>query len=178
MELACIQTARLLLRPFELNDAADVFEYASNPQVSRFTTFTTAETLADSEAFIAMVLARGDEEHTWAIRLLSDTRVIGAIEFKLMSETDAEFHYVLAEEHWNRGLMTEAARAVLDWGRSGYPSLRHIGTRAMSENLASQRVMEKCGLRLEGVRKIQVEKFGAPVEHREYGIVFPKAVPQ
>jgi len=171
MDGACIQTARLLLRPFELSDAADVFAYASNPNVSRFTTFTSPRALADTEAFIARVLARADVEHTWAIRLLYDTRVVGAIEFAPSSETEAEFHYVLAEEHWNRGLMTEAARAVLVWGRTRYPSLRCIRSRAMSENVASQRVMEKCGLRFDRVRMVEVQKFGGPVEYREYSML-------
>ena len=53
MQSPRIQTARLLLRPFEMSDAADVFAYASNPNVSRFTTFETARTLADSEGRLA-----------------------------------------------------------------------------------------------------------------------------
>jgi [ribosomal protein S5]-alanine N-acetyltransferase len=165
-----IQTPRLELRPFAPNDAADVFAYASNPRVSRFTSWKTQQTLADAEAFIAMVLARGADEHTWAIRLRTEPRVIGAIEFSLASETRAEFHYVLAEEHWNRGLMTEAVRAVLDWGRARYPALRHIGTSAFSENVASLRVMEKCGLRFEGVHASEWEKFAGMVEERVYGV--------
>lgn len=166
-----IQTTRLLLKPFSLVDADDVFAYASNPNVARFTSWVTHRTVADSEDFIRMVLGRGQEEHTWAIRVRPDPRAVGAIEFSLESETEAEFHYVLAEEHWNRGLMTEAARAVLDWGCKRYPTLRHIRTRAFAENLASQRVMEKCGLRFEGTRMIASEKLGREVEHCEYGVV-------
>jgi RimJ/RimL family protein N-acetyltransferase len=49
---ATIQTARLILRPFVRGDAVDVFAYASNPNVSRYTTWQTHRTLADSEAFI------------------------------------------------------------------------------------------------------------------------------
>jgi ribosomal-protein-alanine N-acetyltransferase len=165
-----IQTSCVVLRKFERSDAADVFAYASNPRVARFMPWRTHESLADAEAFIAMVLARGDREHTWAIRLVAEPRVIGAIEFSLVNDTHAQVHYVLAEEHWNRGLMTEAARAVMDWGRARYPALRHIGTSAFSENIASQSVMEKCGLRFEGVRRVECEKFGGVVEERVYGV--------
>lgn len=166
--LRIIQTARLLLRPFELADAADVFAYASNPSVSQYTSWHTHRTVADAEGFVAMVLARGPEEHTWAIRLVDEPRVIGAIEFSRESDDEAEFHYVLAPEQWNRGLMTEAARAVIDWGRARYPALRRIATRAMTENVASQRVMEKCGLRFERLSAAHSAKHGCPIEHREY----------
>ena len=47
---------RPLLRPFERSDAPDVFAYASNPNVARYTSWETHRTLADSEAFIEMVL--------------------------------------------------------------------------------------------------------------------------
>ena len=160
----------MLLRPFERADAADVFAYASNPNVSRYTTWSTHRTLADSEAFIEMVLARGPEQHTWAILLRNERRVVGAIEFCLTSDAEAEFHYVLAEPLWNRGLMTEAARAVLAWGLEQYPGVRRVATRAMSRNIGSQRVLEKCGLKFERTRLDPWAKFPEPVEQREYAI--------
>ena len=166
-----IQTARLLLAPFALTDAANVFAYASNPAVSRFTTWSPHKTIADSVAFIEMALRRGPREHTWAIRLCTDPKVIGTIEFGLKDDSSAEFHYVLAEPFWNRGLMTEAAQAVVKWGLERYPSVTRISTRAMSENIASHRVMEKCGLKFEKVRRDHFAKFSGPVEQYQYTLL-------
>jgi ribosomal-protein-alanine N-acetyltransferase len=131
----------------------------------------THHTIADSEAFIGWVLNRPETEHTWTIRLLNNPTVIGAIEFCVTSETEAEFHYVLDEPFWNRGLMTEAARTVVRWGMEVHPKVRRISTRAMPQNIGSHRVMEKCGLKFERTIESKWEKFDEPVEQREYSMV-------
>jgi [ribosomal protein S5]-alanine N-acetyltransferase len=166
-----IQTERLLLMSFTHDDAADVFAYASNPNVSRFTTWLPHKTIADSAAFINMVLRRSANQHTWAIRLRSEPAVVGTIEFGLKDESNAEFHFVLAESLWNRGLMTEAASAVVEWGLANYPAVIRISTRAMSQNIGSHRVMEKCGLQFEKIRVDRFAKFPEPVEQRQYALI-------
>jgi [ribosomal protein S5]-alanine N-acetyltransferase len=168
MTTPSIHTDRLLLRPFHKTDAPDVFAYACNPNVSRYTTWTPHETLADSEAFIDMVLRRGPNEHTWAICLGSEPSVVGAIEFGMNGGQDAQLDYVLAEPLWNQGLMTEAASAVIAWGLSNYPAVQRIRSCAVTQNVGSQRVMEKCGLRFEGTRLHQWAKCAQPVEQRHY----------
>ncbi len=110
-------------------------------------------------------------QHTWAIRLLDQPRVIGAIEFGLVNPAAADFHYVLDEPFWNRGLMTEAARAVLHWGLEHYPSVWRVSTAATRANLGSQRVMEKCGLRFERSVVERWSKYSEPVELCEYVMV-------
>jgi len=170
METPTIHTERLLLRPFVRSDASDVFAYASNPRVSRFTSWSTHATIADSEAFIDMVLARGPEEHTWAILPARDSRVCGAIELGPVTEVEAEIHYVLAEPFWNRGLMTEAARAVLAWGLATYPAVTRVVSRAFVDNVASHRVMEHCGMTFERVRRDHMAKLGESVEQLEYAL--------
>lgn len=168
MDTPTIATPRLVLRPFTQTDVAAVFAYASNPRVSQFTTWSTHRTLADSQAFIDMVLERDDDDHTWAICFADDPRAQGAIELGLVETTVAEVHYVLAEQLWNRGLMTEAARAVIAWGFASYPALTRVSSRAVSENVASQRVMEHCGMRFARVRVDHWAKCSEPVEQREY----------
>lgn len=165
-----IDTARLVLRPFVADDADDVFAYASNPRVAQYTSWRAHRSVAESVGFIRMVLARGPEAYTWAIRLRDDPRVVGAIEFSCEPGDRAEIHYTLAEPLWNRGLMTEAARAVLLWGCRRHPQLRRIATRAHTPNVASLRVMEKCGLRRVGPRLFESEKDGGTIEQIEYAI--------
>lgn len=168
-----LTTARLTLSPFVLSDAVDVFAYASNPNVSRHTTWRTHETIAEADGFIAMVLARPPTEPTWAIRLRDDPAVIGAIEFGPTDRDVAQIHYVLAEPFWNRGLMTEAARAVLAWGWATFPDVRRVETRATLENIGSQRVMAKCGMTRVGTRLHHWAKLADPVEQVDYAIDRP-----
>lgn len=166
-----LQTARLLLRPFTMADAGDVFAYASNPNVSRWTTWETHRTVRDAEGFVEMVLGRPATEYIWAITVIGEGKVVGAIEFSLKSETEAEFHYVLGEPYWNRGIMTEAGKAVLEWGLAMYPKVGRVATRAVTANRGSTRVMEKCGLTLVGTRLDKWAKYAEPVEQSEYELV-------
>jgi [ribosomal protein S5]-alanine N-acetyltransferase len=168
MTTPAIETERLVLRPFERADAADVFAYASNPNVSRFTTWETHESLADSEAFIEMVLGRKEDQKTWAIRLSENPAVIGAIEFGPTDQREARIDYALAEPFWNRGLMTEAAQAVVAWGLENCPTVQTVISCAVMENVGSRRVMEKCGLRFEGVKLYHWAKRQEAVERGQY----------
>lgn len=166
-----LHTDRLVLSAFSEADAPDVFAYASNPNVARHTTWETHRSLADAEAFVARVLARGPDEPTWAIRLRDAPTVIGAIEFGPVGDgTVAEIHYVLAEPFWNRGLMTEAARAVLAWGWSAFPKVRRVRTYATVENVGSRRVMEKLGMAHVATTFHRWAKCAESVEQVEYAI--------
>jgi [ribosomal protein S5]-alanine N-acetyltransferase len=165
-----IETDRLLLAAFTKADAADVFAYASNPNVARFTTWMPHQAIADSQAFIDMVLARPANEHIWAIRLRTENRVVGAVEFGLASDREAQLDYVLAEPLWNKGIMTEAARAVLAWGLEKYPTIRRVRSCAVSQNIGSQRVMQKCGMQFVGSRMHRWSKYPEPVEQVEYAL--------
>jgi ribosomal-protein-alanine N-acetyltransferase len=167
---ATLTTDRLILRPFTRDDAADVFAVASNPNVSRYTTWQTHRSIADSDAFIDMVLARPADQHTWAITLRGNPAVMGAIEFGLKGDAEAQIDFMLGEPFWNRGLMTEAARAVIAHGLQMYPSVRRIVSCALTENIGSQRVMEKCGLKFEQTKMYQWSKCPEPVEQRLYAM--------
>ena len=61
-----------------------------------------------------------------------------------------EIGYSLAKAHWGRGLPAEAARAVIDWGFAE-PRLHRISSQADVRNRRSWRVMEKLGMRREGL---------------------------
>jgi len=170
MATPTIETERLVLRPFDRADASDVFAYASNPNVSRFMPWDTHRTLADSQAFIEMVLSR-ENEKTWAVRLRTDPAVVGAIEFGTIDQAEAEINYVLAEPLWNNGLMTEAAKAVLAWGLEHCPTVNTVVSCAVTQNVGSHRVMEKCGLRFDRVQLHRWSKCSELVEQRHYRLV-------
>ena len=171
MATPTIETERLVLRPFDRGDAADVFAYASDPSVSRFTAWETHRTPGDSLAFVEMVLGRPESEVTWAIRLRTSPKVIGVIEFGPTDQAEAQIHYVLAGPFWNRGLMTEAAKAVLAWGLEHCPAVNTVVSWAVTENVGSQRVMEKCGLRFDRVQMHRWPKCTEPVEQRHYRLL-------
>ncbi|MCZ6677883.1 MAG: GNAT family N-acetyltransferase [Candidatus Poribacteria bacterium] len=165
-----IMTGRLCLRGFTRDDAEDVFRYASDPTVLFHTTGETPRSVEDSRKFVDSLLNNLPGAYAWAIRLKNEFRVIGAVEFGLEDGRNGSIHYALAKEYWNRGLMTEACRAVLDWGFSSHPGLQSVTTSAVTANRGSTRVMEKCGMEFQRIVKEKWKKFDEPVELAVYSI--------
>ena len=169
-EIPEIQTDRLLLRAFTLDDAEDVFAYARNPNVLRYTTGKTPSALAETQEFVEGLVAKPKGAFAWAICLKNNPRVIGAVEFGVPDGVTGGIHYALGEEYWNQGLMTEGVQAVLRWVFQNFPELQSVSTSAISLNKGSIRVMEKCGLRFQKYIQEKWEKFDEPVELAVYSI--------
>jgi len=165
-----IRTARLWLSPFVPADAPAVFAYASNPDVSKHATWRMHQSIEDAERFIRMVQAY-ESEFCWAIRRMQDGAAVGAVEFGLTDPATGSIHYVLAQELWNQGLMTESIRAVLRWAFEAFPELQLVRTAATSANIGSCRVLEKCGFEFSQHVLEKWEKFPEPVELASYLLV-------
>ncbi len=165
-----LRTERLLLRPFSLDDVDDVLAYASDPEWSRFLPVPSPYTLKDAEEFVAKsVLQSADDELGFAIEL--DGTVIGGIGLRFEAPIQvASLHYSIAREHWNRGLMTEAVRAVVNWGFEA-SNLAKIYSWADVENIGSWRVMEKIGMTREGTLRSQGVNRGVRQDFHYYGIL-------
>lgn len=162
-----IRTKRLWLTSFTMEDASDVYTYASIPEVSRYTTWEPHTSLEDAEDFLRYALG---ERYCWAIRLYADGPVIGAVECTEEGPGEASIHYVLSPEFWGQGIMTEAARAVIRWAFAEYPELQHIRTTVVREHGASRRVLEKCGMRHVDDITEKWDKFPTPVELAVFGL--------
>ncbi len=165
-----IQTLRLQLRAIRPEDAEDVFAYSRNPTVLRYTGGKTPTVLSETQQFIESLMDGPPDDFEWAMRLKSDPRVVGIVDFGLRDATTGAVHYALAEEHWNKGLMTEAVRAVLDWAFGAYPKLKTVTTSAVTVNIGSRRVMEKCGMSYLGCIREKWDKFDDPVALAVYSI--------
>ena len=145
-------TPRLVLRPFEPDDVDDLFEYAKDPDWAEYLPDSVPQpyTRRNAEEFIArQMLASPDVQSSWAIVL--DGTGIGGVTLNIDSRHETgEIHYALAKTHWGRGFMPEAAGAVVDWG-FGRRGLVKISTQIDVANRQSRRVVEKLGMRREGV---------------------------
>jgi len=90
-----ILTDRLLMRAFTLDDAGDVFAYARNPNVLRYTTGKTPTKLTETEAFIQGLTAKPKGAFALAVCLRYSPKVIGAIEFGVPDGVTGGIHYAL-----------------------------------------------------------------------------------
>ena len=145
---ANLQTSRLRLRPFMMEDAGELFRYASDAEFSKYLDYDAPSSEDDAIGFLRMVLAGEMGTNLWAITLTNQPRVIGAVQFDIESSGIASLHYEIARWLWGQGLASEAVAAVLDWAKTAHPEIMEIHADAHIENAASRRVLEKFGFKL------------------------------
>jgi [ribosomal protein S5]-alanine N-acetyltransferase len=153
-DLPIIETERLILRRMRLDDAEDLFAYGSDPEVTRTTTWPTHLSIDDSRTFLTWVLEQYERgEHAgWGIEHRADGKFIGTVGYVMFSDAGyvGEIGYALARPYWGQGLTTEAAKAVIRFGFD-YLGLHRIQATCHADNVGSYRVMEKAGMRFEGI---------------------------
>lgn len=149
MFIPILETERLILRPLTVADAADEFEWLSDPRVTRFMPYNTYTRIEDVEAWLRSVEAEEEEYHFGFVRK-SDGKLIGAGSIGPNATGKAwDFGYNIRYDCWNQGYATEATRAMIRFARDEKGATAFGASHAV-DNPASGRVMEKCGLRFVG----------------------------
>lgn len=152
-----ITTARLILRPFQLEDAADVYEYLREPMVNCFACMKLS---TPEEAKQAIQEKTSNAEYCFAIVLKDSGRVIGEIEaHPESSQPDRAENYIqdtfspcwmLHPDYHGKGYAFEAAHAFFAY-LFGQKGARRIYAFTEDYNLSSQKLCEKLGMRQEGL---------------------------
>lgn len=152
--LPVLETPRLLLRPMERGDTADMYEYARLHETTRYLLWSPHPSPEYTRAYLTMIgrFYRKGEYFDWAVVEKESGRMIGTCGFSRLEKNHrvGEIGYVLNPAYHGRGYATEAASAVIRYGFEQL-GLNRIEGRYMVENTASRRVMEHCGLVFEGV---------------------------
>lgn len=147
-----VETERVLLRPFEPQDAQGLFEMDSNPEVHRYLGNKPLKDFKKAEEVIAMVIAQHKRNGIarWTAIEKSTGNYLGWSGIKLYQQECCghinfyEIGYRFKLEFWGKGFATETAKAALDYTfdvlneDTAYGMIHH-------ENLASARVLEKIG---------------------------------
>ncbi len=152
-----IETERLILRPFVLSDAADVYEYLKEPAVN---CFANMKLNSLKEAENEMKKRVGDTEYYFAIVLKENGRVIGEIFAYPESDEPHEDKdsprdtfspcWMLNLNYAGKGYAYEAARAFFDY-LFNEKGARRIYAYTEDSNIPSQKLCEKLGMRREGL---------------------------
>mgnify|MGYP000849087845 CR=1 FL=1 len=150
-----METERLILQDWSEGDADDLYEYAKNPNVGPHGGWKPHESREESlEIIKTLFLGKYD---CWAIVYKENGKVIGTIGYepdtKRPNIACKELGYAIGEEYWGKGLMTEAAKAVI---RHGFEELGldMISVYRNPANTRSGRVIEKCGFTYEGTLRM------------------------
>lgn len=169
-----IVTPRLLLRRMTMADAQDMYAYSSDPEVARHVLWDTHRSVGESRAYLRYILRqyRLNEPSSWGIELRETGHLIGTIGFMWWNRENrsAEVGYSLARAQWNQGLMSEALREVILFGFEEM-QLHRVEAQHETTNPASGRVMQKVGMREEGILRGRLYNKGKFVDVALYAIL-------
>ncbi|MBP5245099.1 MAG: GNAT family N-acetyltransferase [Clostridia bacterium] len=149
-----LETERLILCKITEDYAEDMFEYASDADVTKYLTWYPHSSVTETRRYIQLLQKKYNEGvfHDFGILLKENGKFIGtcgytSIDYK---ENTAEIGYVLSKEYWGREIMPEAVKELMKFG---FEKLGFSGYNAkcMEGNDASTKVMSKCGMTFEGM---------------------------
>lgn len=110
--LPTLTTERLTLRAVTMDDAEDMFTYGSNENVTKYVLWHTHESIEDTKEFIEMAVETYKMQPFYHWGIIYNGKFIGTIDYVMLQQHNkvGEIGYVLAEEYWNQGIVTEAAK--------------------------------------------------------------------
>ena len=142
------ETKRLILRPWQESDAADLYEYASDPRVGPAAGWPVHTSVDNSRDIIRNVLSARE---TYAVVLKENGRAIGSIGLKIgeasdldIPDTQGEFGCWLGVPYWGQGLIPEAVETLMEYAFETL-GMEKLWYGYYAENSKSKRVQEKCG---------------------------------
>lgn len=144
----CLLTKRLILRRLNKEDADSIFNnWANDPEVTKYMTWNAHKSVEDTKQILDTWLNEYKEPKTirYGIVLKENNELIGAIDVVDYIDNNPEIGYCLSRKYWNKGYMTEACKAVVEYLFAiGYKT---ILIEADERNVGSNRVIEKVGFK-------------------------------
>lgn len=174
--MRALETERLILRQWKIEDASDMYAYSKNPNVGPNAGWKPHESKDESVEIIERFI---EEDETWAIVNKENNRVIGSIGLHKDRNRNTEkvraLGYVLSQEYWGQGIMVEAVKRVMQYAFDE-ENLKLLSSYHFAFNTRSKRVLEKCGFTFEGVMRyavsiyngIECDEFCYSITRKEY----------
>lgn len=150
-----IETDRLILRRFRVEDAADMYaNWASDPEVTRFLTWPVHASVDVTKSLLSDLVSRYEDDgyFNWVMELKETGKIIGNISVVKLNESveSADMGYCMCRAYWGQGLMPEALKAVMEY-LFDVVGLNRIAACHDVNNPKSGRVMDKAGMKQEGI---------------------------
>ncbi|OWA34040.1 GNAT family N-acetyltransferase [Saccharibacillus sp. O16] len=160
---------RISLRPITLADAADMTEYTSDEETTRYI-FAEPKSLEQTERLIAGYYMR-EPIGKYAVILNGNGKLIGTLEFRVDESTNSgELGFTLSRHYWGKGYMSEAGQLILDLA-FGPLELERVHAAHETGNIASGRLMLRLGMTHEGTRRRDHLSRGKLVDSAYYSIL-------
>lgn len=136
------------LRALRLEDAQNIFDnYATDPQITKYVTWDVHKSVQDTTDYLKSVIDqyKSNNFYHWVIVDNQTSQVIGAVGEVASKQTEKELGWVISREYWNKGIMTNAVKAVIKFLFQN-TSLEKLTAKFASKNVASGKVMQKAGM--------------------------------
>ncbi len=150
-----LQTARLRLRRPRADDARGIFlRYAGDPAVTRYLSWPTHRSVEDTRAFLDYAESGWTDGSAvvYLVERLADGALLGSTGLVFESTGCCSTGYVFARDSWGQGYATESLAVMLELAFA-QPAVNRVYAVCDAEHGASARVMQKCGMHPEGVRR-------------------------
>jgi len=153
-----LTTERLAFHPFTADDLPVLGALHGDPEVMRFLStdgrpWSTDELRQKLARFVSEQASIGFSK--WKVCLRCDETVIGRAGFSIFRETgEIELGFIFGRSAWGKGYATECARGLLNWLFTTRLEIDRVIAFAQLGNLASRRVLEKIGMKADGVRPV------------------------
>ena len=148
MDSTTLTTERLILRLFTMNDIEDLFAITNETDIFRYFPTKTGWTIEKTERSIFHQIQHWDKYGygQMAVTLADSGQLMGWCGLEFLPETnETEVGYLLSKAFWGKGYATEAAKESVKFGVENV-GLKEIIGLTDPENIASQKVLQKCGM--------------------------------
>jgi len=171
-----LRTERLVLRPFRMEDAADVQRLAGDPAIADTTlVIPHPYPIEAATGWIALHAALWATRREVEFAVTKDGALVGALAICIdRANEDAEVGYWIGKPFWGSGYATEALRAALEFS-FGPLGLARVHADHFTRNPASGRVLDKAGMTRIGLMRASRKKGDRREDCVAYEAVGPRA---
>ena len=171
-----LESARLLLKEISWDDLENIHRLHSFPEVDEFNTLGLPENIEETRRIISPMIEgkskTPQKSYTWKINLKDSNDFVGIAGMNLSCDKFklGEIYYKILPDHWGKGYATEVSKILI---RSGFDvfNLHKVEAGVSTENIKSIRVLEKCGMTREGLRRKILPIRGDWKDNYHYAIV-------
>ena len=147
MKEPVLETERFILRPLTLEDAEDVFSWASDERVTKYMIYPRHENIEITKDWLSSLDQLPENNFNWGFVLKENNRLIGSGGIKYNEEIKAwTFGYNISFDCWGNGYVTEIIKHMIKFVYDNFGARDFVADHAV-DNPASGRVMEKCGMK-------------------------------
>ncbi len=180
--MTLLETERLVLRELDSSDWSAICQFANDESINRYLSFDSMGTERGAKEYLASASSTADAQPRLSYKLgmlIKPLNTLAGSCWLDISQSDgnASIGYFIDKDHWGNGYATEMVQALLRFGFEEL-QLHRIYASCDAENPASRRILEKVGMRQEGLLKQHCLRNYGWADVCIYGILKPTTLKQ